>query len=375
MTLTTVVVTASTNSPDFAVIDFSSATPTSVMVGASSGGNVVDCYGTLAAVGDCTGGTVAIFDISNPASPTQRSSVNTGLSGIGAISMDGTNILAGQNNGSQLALIDISNLASPVVKSVYSQGGWLGAISTVAIRGTNAVVGGTDGFGVFDYSNPAMPQAVGYDGSATNVYFSGQVLADFDGVNAAVITGAPPPGSFAVPPTYLYGISGGAASPLPSVSNSNLPTSVAIAEIPAGGYFVAVGGENLFWINSFPLNPQPSTTYQSNSLAPNTGDTVVAVKFLNNPAVAPFLAVANVTNDAFFVTAYFIQSEEAVAPDGALTNIVSVSTPNPVAQVALKATLRPTLGITAFTIKPILPPPHFWPLPGWLSKLLQRLFG
>lgn len=372
--MTTVVVAASTNSPEFAVIDFTGPTPSSVMVGASPGGNVVDCYGTLAAVGDCTSGTVTIFDISNPASPTKRNTVNTGLSGIGAISVDGSNILAGENNGSQLALIDISNPASPIVKSVYSQGAWLGTISTVAIRGTNAVVGGTDGFGVFDYSNPAMPQAVGYE-SSINVYLSGQVLADFDGVNAAVISGAPPPDSFEVPPTYIYGISGGAASPLPSLSNSNLPTSVAIAEIPSGGYFVAAGGENLFWINSFPINPQPSTTYQSNSLAPNTGDTVVAVKFLNNPAVAPFLAVANVTNDAFYVTEYFILAEERVASDGVLTNVVSVSTPNPVAKVALKATLRPTLGITAFTIKPIFPPPHLWPLPGWLSKLLQRLFG
>ena len=81
MTLTTVVVAASTNSPDFAVIDFSSATPTSVMVGASSGGNVVDCYGTLAAVGDCTGGTVAIFDISNPAKTTLLTSMGSGARG------------------------------------------------------------------------------------------------------------------------------------------------------------------------------------------------------------------------------------------------------------------------------------------------------
>jgi hypothetical protein len=69
-----------------------------------------------------------------------------------------------------------------------------------------------------------------------------------------------------------------------------------------------------------------------------------------------------------------IQSTPEVDVSGAVTNIVSVATPNPVAKVALKATLSPTLGITGFTLKPIFPPP--WPpLPGWLRKLRQSLFG
>jgi hypothetical protein len=371
--MTIVVVAASTNSSDFAVIDFTSATPTSKMVAASPGGNVVDCYGTLAAVGDCTSGNVTIYDISLPASPTVKSSVDTTLSGIGAISMDDKNILVGQNNGSQVALVNISNAALPTLTTVYSGNPWLGTISSLAMRGSSAVVGGTDGFGVLDFSGHSTPAWLAYPPSSSTLNFSGQNMVDFDGVNAVVTVGAPPPGSFQTPSAYVYGISGNLASGPSTVTNSNLPTSIAIAEIPSGGYFVAVGGENLFWITSFPTNSQPSQTYQSNSLAPNTGDTVVAVKFLNNPAVAPFLAVANVTNDFFYVTEYFIEAEEADV-SGTLTNIVSVATPNPVAKVALKATLSPTLGITGFTIKPVFPPPWL-PLPGWLRKLLQSLFG
>jgi hypothetical protein len=366
-----VVVAASTESPDFAVIDFSNAPPTSIVVGATPGGNVVDCYGTLAAVGACANGTVTIFDISNPASPTLRGSVDTGLSGIGAISMDGTNILVGQNNGSQLALIDISNPASPSVKSVYSDGAWLGTISTVAIRGTSAVVGGTDGFGVFDYTNPAMPSAEGYPPTLSSIDLPGQVMADFDGTNAVVASSsAPPDNPFLTPSSYVYGISGTSASGPATVTNGNFPQSVAIAEIPSGGYFVAAGGEGYFWINCFPPGVQGGF-YQSNPLAPNMSDTTVAVKFLNNPAVAPFLAVANVTNDGFFVTQYSFLAENDRS-----TSSIAMFTPNPVAKVALNATLSPTLGITAFTIAPIVRPWGWpFPLPPWLAKLLQRWLG
>jgi hypothetical protein len=365
-----VVVAASTNSPDFAVIEFTSAAPSSVMVGASAGGNVVDCYGTLAAVGDCTSGTVTIFDISHPASPTRLGSVNTGLSGIGAISMDDKNVLAGQNNGSQVALVDISIPRSPTLTIVYSDTSWLGTISTLAMRGTSAVVGGTDNFGVLDFSGHSTPAWQGY-------LLSGQNLVDFDGVNAAVTTPTAPLGSTLLAPnSYVYGISGNSASGPRAVANSILPTSIAIAEIPSGsGYLLAVGGQSSFWVSCFPSNPE-SNPVGTGSLAPNTGDMVVAVKFLNNPAVAPLLAVANVTNEGFFVTEYFIQVEQVAADHGGLTNSISLATPNPVAQVALKPTLNPTLGITAFTIKPVFPPPHWpFPLPGWLSNILRRLFG
>lgn len=89
-----IVVAASTKSPDFAVIDFTKSPPTSVLVGASAAGNVVDCYGKLAAVGDWGSGTVTLFDISNPETPLVRGSVGTGLTRVTAISIDGAHVLA-----------------------------------------------------------------------------------------------------------------------------------------------------------------------------------------------------------------------------------------------------------------------------------------
>jgi len=59
----------STNSPQFAVIEFTNAPPRTVMVSASSVANVVDCYGTLAVAGDFGGGKVTLFDIGNPKAP------------------------------------------------------------------------------------------------------------------------------------------------------------------------------------------------------------------------------------------------------------------------------------------------------------------
>jgi hypothetical protein len=47
-----IVTAASTRSQDFAVIDFAKSPPKTTMVRASAAGNVVDCYGKLAAIGD-----------------------------------------------------------------------------------------------------------------------------------------------------------------------------------------------------------------------------------------------------------------------------------------------------------------------------------
>jgi hypothetical protein len=91
------------------------------------------------------------------------------------------------------------------------------------------------------------------------------------------------------------------------------------------------------------------------------------VKFLNNPAVAPFLATANVTSEGFFVRSNFLVLEST-----GTTSSISIATPHPVAKVVLAATLNPSLGITAFTPPP---PPWVGPLPPWLQKILQRIFG
>src|SRR5262249_33226182 len=83
-----IVVAGSNNDNRFAVVDFTvPQSPVNVLATAPfQGGCMVDCTGSLVAVGNYNGGEVAIFDISNPASPTQKGKVNTLLGGIGALS-------------------------------------------------------------------------------------------------------------------------------------------------------------------------------------------------------------------------------------------------------------------------------------------------
>jgi hypothetical protein len=90
--LTLVVAAASPGSPKFAVINFSNTPPTVVMTEGFENGNVMDCYGTLAAVAENSGNSVAIFDISTPALPSKTGSVDTGFQ-IGSISIYGSYVL------------------------------------------------------------------------------------------------------------------------------------------------------------------------------------------------------------------------------------------------------------------------------------------
>jgi hypothetical protein len=118
--------------------------------------------------------------------------------------------------------------------------------------------------------------------------------------------------------------------------------SVAVAEIPQGGHYLATADLSSVTIRAFPEGPKASLSF----FVPEEGvsNTTVALKFLNNPAVAPFLAVANVTAEqGYLVTANFL-----VLQTGELTSTLTIATPNPVAKVALAPTLNPTLGITGW---------------------------
>jgi hypothetical protein len=352
--MTVVVAAASTKSSEFAVIDFTEAPPRTVMVDASSAGNVVDCYGTLTAVGDCGSGTVALYDVSNPESPARVGSIDTRVASVKAISIDGTYVLAG--GPAQVVLIDIADPTKPSIVSVYSDSG-LNAVCGVAIRGTNAIVCQTDAFYVIDYKHPARPTPVQYYGP------QGPVMGDFDGTHAAFASSEP---TVAAPSQNIsvYRIAGGGiATALRSIDNDSTLASVAIAAIPEGGYYVAMGLPNSsFDIKCFPLEMQNQNLFTSPLLPPAGSQGLVAVRFLNNPAIPPYLAAANVTSEhGFFVTCNFLFFES----DGRHATI-QLGKPIPVAKVALAATNNPTLGITAFE-SPVGPPWHFpwlpWPLP------------
>jgi hypothetical protein len=145
-------------------------------------------------------------------------------------------------------------------------------------------------------------------------------------------------------------VSGNIATELTVVPYTEATGSVAVAEIPAGGYFVAASGVESFTVFAYPPG-FPSGSIET-SLTSDISSPGIAVKFLNNPAIAPFLAVANVTASGVFVSYYFIQLETG-GPKGA---VISFFTPIPVVQVALSTAYVPTLGITAFTPAP---PPCF----------------
>lgn len=120
--MTNVVVAGSNNDNSFAVIAVSSpASPAKALVTPPfQGGCMVDASGQLAVAANYNGGQVAVYDVSNPASPVFQGSVTTTLGGIGAVSADGTRVLVGDVNGLRAAMIDISNPASPQILSVFT---------------------------------------------------------------------------------------------------------------------------------------------------------------------------------------------------------------------------------------------------------------
>ena len=346
-----IVAVASSGSPKFAVINFGNTPPTFVMTPGFDGGNVVDCYGTLAVVGECSGSTVAIFDISVPASPVQIGSTKT-IFQIGSISTNGTWVVAGELNGSRVALIDISTPASPTVLSTSDCAPLLNIISNVAIRSKTAVVSGDNNSVALWFQDPpvgAVPVQILYNATGPSDYDgSTAAVAFFGGITA-------------------YALSGHTATELAHVPYTEVTGSVAVAEIPAGGYYVAAAG-----IGSFTVFAYPSTSTMGSVLTPlqkGMSSNGTVVKFLNNPAIAPFLAVANVTGKGVYVSYYFINLE--TGPSG--TKILFF-TPIPVVEVGLATATEYvlTLGITEFTPRRIFWP-FPWPLPMWLEKILRAL--
>jgi hypothetical protein len=206
--MTVIVVAGSNNDNRFAVIDFSvPASPADILMSPSfSGGCMVDCSGTLAAVGNYNGGQVDIFDISNPAAPALKGTVSTVLGGIGAISSDGSHVLVGEVNGSRAVLIDVTNPASPSILSTFSTA--LSSISSIALRGTLAVASGpaiNPFFVVLNYANPASPAQVQFIPGTGGVYFGGAITCDLDGTQGALA-------DYSGGKIYLFDVSG--ATPL-----------------------------------------------------------------------------------------------------------------------------------------------------------------
>jgi len=268
-----VVVTGNTTDPQFAVSSFLALpAPSRTMVETNFTGCVVDCSGTLAAVGSYGSGQVAIYDLSDPASPQLQGTVPSTISAIGALSLDGTNLLVGELNGSSLVLINISNISSPQYATPATNPNY-GSISAVVLKGSTAVVCGPGGFGVLNIGTMATafyPSPI--SAGIGNPFVPG--TCDFDGSTAVFADS----GSDNI---FVYSISGGDAS-YQAAGNTGLNPPVSIAVL---GNQIAVGSirSNLVWLDGTTLG-SPATTV---SVAPGASG-VGAIKFLKGQ---PFLAV------------------------------------------------------------------------------------
>src|SRR5271165_4413403 len=208
-----VVVTGNTTDPHFAVSSFLALpAPSITVIETNFTGCVVDCSGTLAAVGSYGSGQVAIYDLSDPASPQLQGTVPSTISAIGALSLDGTNLLVGELNGSSLVLINISNISSPQYATPATNPNY-GSISAVVLKGSTAVVCGPGGFGVLNIGTMATT----FYPSPINAGIGGPFVpgtCDFDGSTAVFADS----GSDNI---FVFSISGGNAS-YQSASNTGL---------------------------------------------------------------------------------------------------------------------------------------------------------
>ncbi len=260
-----VVVAGSQNDASFAVVDFTNpATPTVAIVAAPfQGGCMVDCSGTLAAVGNFNGGQVAIYDISIPSTPVLKGSVSTVLGGIGAISIDGNRVLVGEVNGLRVILIDVSTPSNPTILSTFSSA--ISSISSAALKGTKAIISGPNDliFAVLDYTVPATPTQVKFTPGTGGVFFGGAVAGDLDGTNAALA-------DIGDGNVYLFDVGG--ASPV--LLGKMLTTQAGVSSLSISGTTVVAASSNdaTLSVVSFQAPATPTESDISNGL--NGGATV-----------------------------------------------------------------------------------------------------
>src|SRR5271169_5399432 len=218
-----VVVTGNITDKHFAVSSFlAPPAPSIAVVRTNFTGCVVDCSGTLAAVGSYGSGQVAIYDLTNPASPQLQGTVTvpSTLSAIGTLSLDGTNLLVGELNGSSLVLIDISTISSPQYTSPATTQNYV-SISAVVLKGPTAIVCGPGGFGVLNIGTMATtfyPSPI--SAGIGNPFVPG--TCDFDGSTAVFADS----GSDNI---FVYSISGGNASYLSASNTALFPPGLSIA--------------------------------------------------------------------------------------------------------------------------------------------------
>jgi hypothetical protein len=337
-----VAVAGSVTDPRFAVTNFSNAAaPTTVLVpspfptgcvvacsnnlGNQSVGTLANSTSALAAVGNYTGGAVAIYNLQNPASPALANNFSTpGLGGVGAVAFDGqsgNNLALGEANGSTVILMNVQTGA--VTATAYPEGDLVGGVFSLALSGTTAVASGVQGgLVIIDFSNLSSPQVVpiliaGLNAQGNANYLQGQIACDFDGATLAVgdSTGN----------VYTYDGTGNFTGAYGRESGNGI-TSVAVetgdsAQIAAG--FIGSGSITLITAPSGPGQTAQIWTGQG----PNPGG---ALAFFG----LPYLFASSVTGSTVTVL------NELVWPSKTVLGVAS--------GVSLAQSEQPTLSATAF---------------------------
>jgi hypothetical protein len=268
----------------FAVIDFTnSGNPSSVQIKPPfSGGCAVDCSGTFACVGNTEGGQIAVYDISNPATPVLKGSVTSTLSGITAISVDGSYLVAADPQSVVFIDITIPAIVSTFITSIVS-------IDSVSLKGTLAVVSANNSnyFITLNYSNPTSPiQTRSIPGQA-GVFLNGAVNCDLDGTTAVVADAVSSN-------IYYYNIAGGSISLTASFSSAQ---TSGIDSLSISGTTVAASSNNDLTVSlvSFQNPSSPSQTV----LSPGLGGPLL-VKLSNGYLFVASLIGVNASETTLF---------------------------------------------------------------------------
>jgi len=363
--MTTVVVSGSNNDFRFAVTDFSNAAaPSTTFVnpgfattgGPTNNGCVVACSslftdgdisGSLVAVGYYGGGQVAIYDLSNPASPSLKASFSTGLNGIGALSLNGNNLLVGEANGEHIALLDISQPQSKAIVSNTPVGDFAnGGVSSLAINGSFAVVSGAYAFDVLDYTTPTTPKVIPFIFTGNAAAFTPPFVCDYDGSTAALGDANGLVGVFYLGPGGATMIGQAASSGLQGITSITVQSGYAI-QVVAANY----GAPQVALLSFAAEGPLPGPAFNILTVNSNSqGDAGGAVAFYGLPNL-----IASTNNNQGIT---WFNTE--IWPTPSVTG------------VAPKANLAPatisTLGMAYFPT----PTPRWRLLPWWLLQLVQK---
>jgi len=162
--------------------------------------------------------TLAIYDVSNPASP-KKVGAHTFTEKIWGFRVAGDRAFVA-NGHSGLGIVDISKPSAPVLLSLTKMPG---QAKNVSVAGNRALLANhMSGVDVVDISNQAKPALVGsayLDGYARDVATSGTFAVAVDNPTGV----------------YVFDMSGGTPlEPIASLQNATAPNQVEVVEVPAG---------------------------------------------------------------------------------------------------------------------------------------------